>query len=124
MRTPSTKTIEDKSPSNLWSSLSKMFSEWKFQTTVAEGQYVASRDSNLKDLEEVESEIAKLRAAIRELTQRKQLNKRDQRILQDLQEQLKLRLSRKERLAQMLNSPPTKRSDNNKEVNLEESKHQ
>jgi len=94
MRTASTKVIEDKSPAGLWQSLSKMWSEWKFQTTVADAQYVASRDP---DLSELETEIAKLRAAIREMNQRKQLNKRDQRVFQDLQDQLKLRLQQKDR---------------------------
>jgi len=131
MRTASTKVIEDKSATSLWQSLSKMWNEWKFQTTVAEAQYVASRDP---DLSELESEIAKLRAAIREMNQRKQLNKRDQRVLHDLQDQLKLRLQQKDRyiratfgkpeiVEQPKQQEPTKSSKKEEEViSLEESK--
>lgn len=94
MRTASTRVIEDKTPKGLWQSLAKMWSEWKYQTTVADAQYIASRDPEIK---EIEIEIAKLRAAVREMSQRKQLSKRDQRVMQDLQDQLKLRLQQKER---------------------------
>jgi len=128
MRTASTRVIEDKTPKGLWQSLAKMWNEWRFQTVVAEAQYVATRDSDLKDLE---TEVAKLRAAIRELAQRKQLSKRDQRVLQDLQDQLKLRLQQKERYIRAAFSPKQEmqkststRPRDTETISLEESKAQ
>jgi len=97
MRTPSTKgAIAEKSPQQAWQSLLKMFQEWAFQNNVADAQYIASRPAELSQLD---SDIAKLRAAIRAMNGRKRLNEKDQKLLEDLKDQLKLRLKQKERIS-------------------------
>lgn len=110
MRTPSTTSLEDKNARGLWHSLSKMWSEWRYQTTVADAQYVTSRNP---DLAQLDNDIAKLRAAIREMNQRKHLNKRDHRILADIKDQLKMRLQQKERYVRNLSAD--KQSEKKKE---------
>jgi len=97
MRTPSTKDSLSGQPApKKWHSLFKMYKEWKYQNNVADGQYVASRDSDLAQLDE---EIAKLRAAIHQLRQRKRLTKQEERIFDDLKDQLRLRQEQKHRYA-------------------------
>jgi len=110
MRTASTKTLEGQSPVGMWHSLFKMFKEWKHQSTVAEGQYIATRDPELTELD---AEISKLRAAIAQLKQQKQLTTIHQHMLEDFQDQLKMRLAQKERLARAA-------LDNSKIVNLDD----
>lgn len=95
-----------------------MYKEKKDQTAVAEGQYVATRDSSLTDLDD---EITKLRSlssfscittsrvltpfsrnGVMALRGRKNLNPRDERTLELMQEQLRVRVQQKERIARQL----------------------
>jgi len=99
MRTPSTQTVQGKAPRKKWQAAFKMIKEKKDQTAVAEGQYVATRDSSMHDLDE---EIHKLRNAVMALRGRKNLNPRDERTLELMQEQLKVRVQQKERYARQL----------------------
>jgi len=103
MRTPSTQTVQDKEPKKKWQAVFKMHKEKKDQMAMAQGQYVASRDSNLHELDE---EITKLRAAVTTLSRRKNLSARDERSLETMQEQLKVRVHQKERLARALVNGP------------------
>jgi len=99
MRTPSTQSVQSQEPRKKWQSAFKMIKEKKDQTAVAQGQYVTSRDSSMKDLDE---EISKLRNAVIALRGRKNLNPRDERTLELMQEQLKVRVQQKERYARQL----------------------
>jgi hypothetical protein len=99
MRTPSTQTVQGKEPRKKWQAAFKMIKEKKDQTAVAEGQYVTSRDSSMADLD---GEITKLRNAVMALRGRKNLNQRDERTLELMQEQLKVRVQQKERYARQL----------------------
>lgn len=99
MRTPSTQSVQDKEPRKRWQAAFKMYKEKKDQTAVAEGQYVATRDSSLADLDE---EITKLRNGVIALRSRKNLNPRDERTLELMQEQLRVRVQQKERIARQL----------------------
>jgi len=99
MKTPSTQTVAGQSPKQKWRSVLKMHKEKKDQTAVAQGQYVAARDPNLQEIDE---EILKLRKAVSTLRGRKSLNPRDERGLETMQEQLKVRVAQKERLARLV----------------------
>jgi TolA-binding protein len=99
MRTPSTQTVQGQDPRKKWQAAFKMYKEKKDQTAVAQGQYVATRDSSLTDLDE---EITKLRNAVMALRGRKNLNPRDERTLELMQEQLKVRVQQKERAARQI----------------------
>jgi len=99
MRTPSTQTVQGQDPRKKWQAAFKMYKEKKDQTAVAQGQYVATRDSSLTDLDE---EITKLRNAVMALRGRKSLNPRDERTLELMQEQLKVRVQQKERAARQI----------------------
>jgi hypothetical protein len=99
MRTPSTQSVQGQEPRKKWQSLFKMYKEKKDQTAVAKGQYVSSRDSNLQDIDE---EIMELRKAVTTLRGRKNLSPKDERALETMQEQLKVRVQQKERLARAI----------------------
>jgi len=99
MRTPSTQAVQGKEPRKKWQAAFKMYKEKKHQTAVAEGQYVTTRDSSMEDLDD---EIMKLRNAVMALRGRKNLNPRDERTLELMQDQLKVRVQQKERYARQL----------------------
>jgi len=99
MRTPSTQTVQGQEPKKKWQSLLKMHKEGKEQKAIAHGQFVASRDVNLHEIDE---EILKLRAALRTLSQRKNLKPSDERAMETMQEQLRVRVQQKERLARAI----------------------
>jgi len=85
MRTRSTKTLEDKSPQEKWRAMFRMFQEWNRHTTLAEAQRLAEKDDKTLKREQV----AKLRAAVYTLQQKKQLTHSDQRLLQQLSQRLR-----------------------------------
>eukprot|EP01125_Pyxidicula_operculata_P013416 TRINITY_DN444_c0_g1_i1.p1 TRINITY_DN444_c0_g1~~TRINITY_DN444_c0_g1_i1.p1 ORF type:complete len:236 (+),score=53.17 TRINITY_DN444_c0_g1_i1:35-742(+) len=86
-----------KSPvSGKWHNVFKKFQEWNKagSSSPQGGLSHANKDQTLHSLEE---EIAKLRGAIIQLKNRKKLTKKDEMILNDLQDQLKMRVAQKDR---------------------------
>eukprot|EP00013_Stygamoeba_regulata_P001778 CAMPEP_0177642638 /NCGR_PEP_ID=MMETSP0447-20121125/7696_1 /TAXON_ID=0 /ORGANISM="Stygamoeba regulata, Strain BSH-02190019" /LENGTH=282 /DNA_ID=CAMNT_0019144815 /DNA_START=71 /DNA_END=919 /DNA_ORIENTATION=- len=86
MRTQSTHVLKDKPAQEKWQGLFRMFREWKHHKQVAEASHIANRQEG-QDM--LEGEIAKLRAAIYSLRQRKQLNNSDKELLRILTAKLK-----------------------------------
>jgi len=85
MRTKSTATLEDQTPSQRWQSLFRMFKEWRHHTTLAEARQILSKqDRALK-----EEQMAKCRAAILSLQNQKTLSKSDEVLLQQLRYKLR-----------------------------------
>lgn len=85
MRTKSTATLEDQTPSQRWQSLYRMFKEWRHHTTVAEArQILTKQDRALR-----EEQIAKCRAAILSLQNQKTISKSDEVLLQQLRYRLR-----------------------------------
>jgi len=85
MRTKSTATLEDQTPSQRWQSLFRMFKEWRHHTTLAEARQILSKqDRALK-----EEQMAKCRAAILSLQNQKTLSKSDEVLLQQLRYRLR-----------------------------------
>eukprot|EP00010_Vexillifera_abyssalis_P004735 CAMPEP_0201552008 /NCGR_PEP_ID=MMETSP0173_2-20130828/12197_1 /ASSEMBLY_ACC=CAM_ASM_000268 /TAXON_ID=218659 /ORGANISM="Vexillifera sp., Strain DIVA3 564/2" /LENGTH=307 /DNA_ID=CAMNT_0047962399 /DNA_START=27 /DNA_END=950 /DNA_ORIENTATION=+ len=76
MRTQSTQTLKDKPASEKWAGLFRMFREWKHQKKVAEATHIIGRKETMLD-----SEIAKLRAAVFTLKQKKHLSSSDKQLL-------------------------------------------
>jgi len=85
MRTKSTATLEDQTPTQRWQSLFRMFKEWRHQTTVAEARQILNKEN--KQLRE--EQIAKCRAAILSLQNQKTLSKSDEVLLQQLRYKLR-----------------------------------
>jgi hypothetical protein len=83
MRTKSTQTLKDKPPSEKWAGLFRMFREWKHQKQVAEATHILGRKETMLD-----EEIAKLRAAVFTLKQKKQLSPSDRQLLAILTKKL------------------------------------
>lgn len=86
MRTRSTKTLEDKSPQEKWQAMFRMFQEWRRHTTLAEAQRLSEKDAKALKREQV----AKLRAAVYTLQQKKELTQSDQLLLQQLSQRLRM----------------------------------
>ena len=85
MRTKSTQTLRDKPPSEKWAGLFRMFREWKHQHQVAEATHIVGRKDTILD-----NEIAKLRAAVHTLKQKKELSEGDRQLLLILQKKLEV----------------------------------
>jgi len=85
MRTKSTATLEDQTPTQRWQSLFRMFKEWRHQTTVAEARQILNKENRALR----EEQIAKCRAAILSLQNQKTLSKSDEVLLQQLRYKLR-----------------------------------
>jgi len=86
MRTRSTKTLEDKTPEEKWKAMFRMFQEWRRHTTLAEAQRLAEKEDDTRLKRE---QVAKLRAAVYTLQQKKELTQSDQLLLQKLSKRLR-----------------------------------
>jgi len=85
MRTKSTATLEDQTPSQKWQSLMKMFQEWRHNTTLAEARQIL----NKQDKQFKTEQIAKCRAAIMSILNQKTRSKSDEVLLQQLRYRLR-----------------------------------
>jgi len=85
MRTKSTATLEDQTPSQKWLSLMKMFQEWRHNTTLAEARQIL----NKQDRQMKTEQIAKCRAAIMSILNQKTRSKSDEVLLQQLRYRLR-----------------------------------
>jgi hypothetical protein len=88
MRTQSTATLDNQTPAERWHSLFRMFQEWRHNTTLAEAQHIVQRKGDVKQLKR--EEVAKLRAAIYNLQQKKKLSASDEALLHQLTHKLKM----------------------------------
>jgi len=85
MRTQSTQSMKNMNAQQKWHGLFKMFKEWKYQTNVGQASRIVSGNDQAGSVDE---EIIKLRSALYAMRQRKNLNKTDQ----DLMDQMNVKL--------------------------------
>jgi len=85
MRTSSTQSMKNMNAQQKWQGLFKMFKEWKYQTNVGQASRIVSGNDQAGSVDE---EIIKLRSTLYAMRQRKNLNKTDQ----DLMDQMNVKL--------------------------------
>jgi len=85
MRTGSTQSMKNLSAEQKWKGLFKMFKEWNYQTKVGAASRIVTTGNNGS----VQDEIIKLRAALYQLRQRKNLTESDKLLMEQMAVKLK-----------------------------------